>query len=54
MMKKLNGVNTIDGVYSGEFQLSDLPNFGEWKITATVSDQVCSNRVRARARAHIK
>ena len=39
-MKKLNGVNTINGVYTGEFQLSDLPKLGEWKITAAVGEQV--------------
>lgn len=40
-MKKWNGVNTIDGVFSGEYQLSDLPSLGEWKITAAIDDQVC-------------
>lgn len=40
IMKKLNGVNTINGVYTGEFQLSDLPKLGEWKITAAVGEQV--------------
>lgn len=40
VMKKWNGVNTINGVFSGEFQLSDLPNLGEWKITAAVGDEV--------------
>lgn len=41
-LKVWNGVNTINGVFSGEYQLSDLPNLGDWKITATVGDQVCS------------
>ncbi|XP_031636083.1 ovostatin-like, partial [Contarinia nasturtii] len=40
IMKKWNGVNTMHGVFSGEFQLSDVPNFGEWKITAAVGDQI--------------
>ncbi|XP_031622614.1 CD109 antigen-like, partial [Contarinia nasturtii] len=40
IMKKWNGVNTINGVFSSEFQLSDVPNFGEWKITAAIGDQV--------------
>lgn len=41
LMKNWNGVNTISGVFSGEYQLSDVPNLGEWKIKATVGDQVC-------------
>lgn len=40
IMKKLNGVNTVNGVFTGEFQLSYLPKLGEWKITATVGEQV--------------
>lgn len=42
IMKKLNGVNTAKGVYAGEFQLSDVPKFGNWKITASVGDVVGS------------
>lgn len=41
LMKKWNGVNTTNGVFSGEYQLSDLPSLGEWKITAAIADQVC-------------
>lgn len=40
-MKNWNGVNTISGVFSGEYQLSDIPNLGEWKVTAAIGDQVC-------------
>lgn len=39
-MKNWNGVNIISGVFSGEYQLSDVPNLGEWKIKAAVGDQV--------------
>lgn len=41
-MKKWTNVKTINGVFSGEFQLSDLPNLGEWKITAAINEQVRS------------
>lgn len=41
MMKQLNGVTTVNGVFSSEYQLSDVPNFGDWQIQATVGDQVC-------------
>lgn len=40
VLKKLDGVNTINGVFSGEYQLSDAPNLGTWKITAAIADQV--------------
>lgn len=43
MLKAWNGVNTVNGVFSNEFQLSDVPHLGEWKITAAVGDQVCFN-----------
>lgn len=49
ILKKWNGVNTINGVFSGEFQLSDVPIFGEWKISAAITDQVsfqhCSSNI---------
>lgn len=42
LVKKWNNVNTVNGVFSDEFQLSDLPNLGEWKITAQLNnEQVC-------------
>lgn len=41
LLKKLDGVNTINGVYSGEYQLSDVPSLGDWKIKANILDQVC-------------
>lgn len=40
MLKNWNGVNTIGGVFSGEFQLSDVPNLGIWTIQASVGSQV--------------
>lgn len=39
-MKQWNGVNAINGVFSGEYQLSDIPQLGEWKVTAAIGDQV--------------
>lgn len=42
LMKKWNGVILINGVFSDEYQLSDVPSLGEWKITAALGDdQVC-------------
>lgn len=41
LLKKWNGVNTTSGVFSGEYQLSDQPNLGLWKIEARIHDQVC-------------
>lgn len=41
VVKKFDGTNTINGVFSGDFQLSEVPALGEWKITATIGDQVC-------------
>lgn len=41
VMKRLSGVNTNRGVFSDEFELSDVPIFGDWEISATVGDQVC-------------
>ncbi|XP_055314135.1 CD109 antigen-like [Sitodiplosis mosellana] len=42
LLKQWNGVNIANnsGVFSGEYQLSDLPNLGLWKITVSVGDQV--------------
>lgn len=39
LMKQWTGVNTINGVFSGEYQLSDIPRLGEWKVTAAIGDQ---------------
>lgn len=38
LMRKWNGINTVNGVFSDEFQLSDLPILGVWNITATLSN----------------
>lgn len=35
-MRQWNGVNTDNGVFSDEFQLSDLPILGEWNITVAI------------------
>ena len=43
-MKKFDGLNTVNGVFSRDFQLSDVPIFGEWKIAAAIGDQVCVYR----------
>lgn len=39
-MKQWINVNRTNGVFSGEFQLSDSPNLGDWTITATAHDEV--------------
>lgn len=43
MMKKLNDVNIVNGVFTSEYQLSDVPNFGDWHIRVTIGDQVCNH-----------
>lgn len=39
-------MNTKNGVFSDEFQLSDLPSLGEWILMATVGDQVSLSELR--------
>lgn len=41
LIKQWKQLNTTNGVFSGEFQLSDQPNLGEWKMVAEIGDQVC-------------
>lgn len=41
VLKKLNGVNTNRGVFSDEYELSDVPILGDWKIRTAVGKQVC-------------
>lgn len=36
-------MKTINGVYSSELQLSDVPNLGEWKLTATGPNEQVRN-----------
>ncbi|XP_037033232.1 CD109 antigen-like [Bradysia coprophila] len=40
LLKQLNGVTTVNGVFCGDYQLSDAPSFGDWQIKATIGDQV--------------
>lgn len=40
-VKQWKGASTSPhGVFQSEFQLSDLPKFGYWKILAEVGEQV--------------
>lgn len=38
-LKQWSGVDTKRGVFSGEFELSDAPNLGDWHIFAEVGDE---------------
>lgn len=39
-MKQWKGVTTVHGVFQSEFQLSDLPNLGNWAILAEIGEEV--------------
>lgn len=46
VMKKFNGVNSVSGVFSDEFQLSDVPNLGDWELRVAIGEQVRSQSSR--------